>query len=229
LFAGKITVMFKRKVLFERIPGVFATLYEKASRMVRETYYVKLAEEIVGQLQEGRILDLGTGPGYLPIEVVKKAPGLEAVGIDLSSKLIRMAQENAQRAGVGNRVRFRTGQASDAPFPDNSFDMVISTGMLHMVKDPVRIFRECHRLVKPGGQVWILDPAQVSSQVDREKWWASLSWKEKIAYQVFKLFSKINPGKTYRREEVEIMLQEIPFAQCRLEESKGEIEIKCQK
>jgi ubiquinone/menaquinone biosynthesis C-methylase UbiE len=221
--------MFKRKILIERIPGVFATLYEKASRLVRDTYYVKLAEEIVGHLPEGRILDLGTGPGYLPIEIVKKAPGLKAVGIDLSPKLIRMAQENAQRAGVGNRVRFKTGQASDAPFSDNSFDMVISTGMLHMVKDPVKILKECHRLLKFGGEVWIFDPARVSSQVDREKWRASLSWKERIAYQVFKLFSKINPGKTYRREEVETMLQEIPFAQCRVEESKGEIEIRCHK
>jgi len=151
------------------------------------------------------------------------------VGIDLSSKLIQMAQENARQAGVGNRVLFKTGQAAEAPFPDNSFDMVISTGMLHMVKDPVRILKECHRLLKPGGAVWIFDPARVSSQVDRGKWRASLSLKERIFYQAFKLFSKINPGRTYRRQEVEAMLQGIPFAQCRVEESKGEIKIQCKK
>jgi ubiquinone/menaquinone biosynthesis C-methylase UbiE len=226
---GQGSSMVKRNVLIERIPAVFAGLYEKASRLVRETYYARLADEIVGHVSQGRILDLGTGPGYLPIEIVKKAPGLEAMGIDLSPKLIRMARENAQKAGVANRVRFEKGQASHTPYPDNSFDLVISTGMLHMVRDPVRIFRECHRLVKPGGEVWIFDPARVSSQVDREKWRASLSWKERIACQIFKLFSKVNPGRTYRRQEVEAMLQGIPFARCRVKESKREIEIRCTK
>ena len=57
----------KRKILVERIPGLFVTLYEKAARMAIDTYYVPVANEVVANLKDGDILDLGTGPGYLPI------------------------------------------------------------------------------------------------------------------------------------------------------------------
>ena len=55
---------------YERIPGLLATSYEKASRMVIEGYYSQVAGEIVSHIQQGTMLDLGTGPGYLPIQIV---------------------------------------------------------------------------------------------------------------------------------------------------------------
>jgi hypothetical protein len=57
---------------YERIPGVLASSYEKASRMVVDGYYSQVADEIVSHIRQGSMLDLGTGPGYLPIEIVKR-------------------------------------------------------------------------------------------------------------------------------------------------------------
>ena len=53
----------KRKVLIERIPGPMASLYEKATRTVIDSYYSQVAGEVVSSLKAGVILDLGTGPG----------------------------------------------------------------------------------------------------------------------------------------------------------------------
>ena len=69
--AGRKTGAVKPRIIIERIPAPFASLYEKATRLVREVYYAQVAEEVVSKLKTGRILDLGTGPGYLPIEIVK--------------------------------------------------------------------------------------------------------------------------------------------------------------
>ncbi|MBL7217219.1 MAG: class I SAM-dependent methyltransferase, partial [Desulfobacteraceae bacterium] len=84
----------------ERIPDLFASIYEKATRMVMETYYDPVAEEVVSFLREGTILDLGTGPGYLPIQIARKSQLIGIDGIDLGRKLIVMARANAIKAGV---------------------------------------------------------------------------------------------------------------------------------
>ena len=74
----------KQLIKIERIPGVLASTYEKATRMVIEEYYGPVAEEIVSSFTSGVVLDLGTGPGYLPIEIARRAPDINIIGVDLS-------------------------------------------------------------------------------------------------------------------------------------------------
>src|SRR5210317_227232 len=91
---------------YQRIPAVLASSYEKASRMVVDGYYSQVADEIVSHIRQGNILDLGTGPGYLPIEILKRAPDVHLTGVDLSRKLIHMARANAQKAGLSSQLSF---------------------------------------------------------------------------------------------------------------------------
>lgn len=215
----------KQRILIERIPGIFASLYEKASRMVRESYYRLLAEEIASSLKTGTILDLGTGPGFLPIEIAKAGDSISVTGLDLSPELIAMAQQNALQAGVADRVHFKIGSAAAVPFEDSSFDGVISTGMLHMVRDPVKVFQEIFRVLKAGGRGWVLDPARVSSSIDKVRWKASLDWREKLALQGFNVFRRFNPGRTYSKSQIEAMVAPIGFRDCRVVEEGKEIKI----
>ncbi len=64
----------------EAIPGWAAGTYERAARLAIDSYYTPLAQEIVAELNSGRILDVGTGPGYLPMEIVKRAKCIKVVG-----------------------------------------------------------------------------------------------------------------------------------------------------
>ena len=219
----------KRRVLIERIPAPLASLYEKATRLVIESYYSQVADEVVSRFKEGTLLDLGTGPGYLPIEIVKRSPFVRCDGIDLSGRLIKMARVNALKAGMAERLNFEVGNAAQLPFEDASYHMVISTGMLHMLKDPVKVLRECYRVLKPAGEAWIYDPARVSSQMDKEKWRASLDFIEKLSYSLFKLYLRISPPYTYSREQVETLIAATEFKEYEIEEKDEEIKVKLRK
>ena len=213
----------------ERIPGPLASIYEKATRMVIGSYYGRVAEEVVSHLRAGTVLDLGTGPGYLPIEIVKRSPSITVDGIDLCRKLIYMARANAVTADVADRLNFEIGNAARLRFDDNSYDMVISTGMLHMLKDPVKVLKECYRVLKLGGETWIYDPAQVSSQIDKRKWKASFTFGEKFIYRLFTLYTKINPPYTYNQNQVIEMIAATRFTEYRVEEKGREIKVKLKK
>jgi ubiquinone/menaquinone biosynthesis C-methylase UbiE len=180
-------------------------------------------------LQSGIILDLGTGPGYLPIEIAKRSPAINIVGIDLTPKLIQMAQKNAIRVGLADRLNFQKGNAASLKFEDASFDMVISTGMLHSLKDPVKVFREIYRVLKKGGEAWIFDPAKISSQIDKKKWTASLTFREKFLLWIFKQLNLLEPIKTLNRKEVVALIENTDFKDCRIEEKTDEIRIKLKK
>ena len=144
-----------------------ASAYNKAAKMAIGTYYSQLADEIASGLKSGRALDLGTGPGYLDIEIVKRVPVIMIDGIDLSAKLINVAKENALEAGVADRLHFEVMDAAALKFEDNSYDLVFSTGMLHSLKKPDRIakvLKECYRVLRAGGEVWIYDPAKSAQE-----------------------------------------------------------------
>jgi len=106
---------------------------------------------------DGKVLDVGTGTGSLAIGFAKGIPGVEVVGLDLSDVVLELARDNAQKSGVSLRVSFKKGDAEDMPFEDDTFDLAISSDTLHLAKNPVRMFNEIHRVIKPQGRFFISD------------------------------------------------------------------------
>ena len=206
-----------------------ASSYEKATRMVIGEYYGQVAEEIVSVFKSGVILDLGTGPGYLPIEIVRRTPDINIIGVDLSRKLIQLAQANATKAGLSHRLRFEVGNSAELHFDNASFDMVISTGMLHSLKNPVAVLKEIYRVLKKGGEAWIYDPANITAYIDKRKWKASLNFRERSFLWFFKLLGLHKPIAAYTREQVIPMIQATDFESFEIDERKNEIRIKLQK
>jgi len=219
----------KQWIKIQRIPGVLASSYEKATRLVIESYYSQVGDEITSSFTTGTMLDLGTGPGYLPIEIVKRKPDINIIGIDLSKKLIHMAQANTAKTGFSHQLRFEVGNAANLRFDDEVFDMVISTGMLHSLKDPVKVLKEIYRVLKKGGQAWVFDPAKVASDVDRAKWKASLSFDDKFYLRLFKLLGLHKPIESYQRDEVLPMIEASGFKDYNIKENDNEIRIRLKK
>ena len=197
--------------------------------MVIGEYYGQVAEEIVSVFKSGLILDLGTGPGYLPIEIVKRAPDINIIGVDLSRKLIQMAQANAANAGLSDQLRFEVGNSARLHFDNESFDMLISTGMLHSLKNPVAVLKEICRVLKNGAEAWIYDPANVTPYINKRKWKASLNIRERSFLWVFKLLGLHNPITAYTREQVIPMIEVTNFESFEIDERKNEIRIKLRK
>ncbi len=219
----------KQWIKIERIPGVLASAYEKATRLVIDSNYLPVADEVAAHLPSGTILDLGTGPGYLPIEIVKRSSDIRVIGVDLSRKLIQMARSNAVKAGLAQRLDFQSGNAGRLEFDDASFDLVISTGMLHSLKEPVTVLQEIYRVLKADREAWIFDPARVTSAVDRKKWKASLNLRERFFLWLFQLSGLHKPIKTYSRQQAIALIGKTDFANYWIEAHDKEIRIKLKK
>jgi len=134
--------------------------YSRAARKFIGGEYRKLNAFVMAELRlnpRGRILEIGPGPGWIGIWLAKQLPGSEIVGFELSPDMIRIAEQNRADEGVEN-VRFVQGDAADlSRFEAASFDAVVSNGSLHHWLDPVVVFDEVARVLKPGGVVAIND------------------------------------------------------------------------
>src|SRR5262245_35617401 len=114
----------------------------------------------------GEVLEVAPGPGYLAIEVARS--GRKVTTLDISESFVRIARENAARAGVA--VDIRHGNASAMPFGDASFDFVVCMAAFKNFTDPVGALNEIHRVLKPGGRAAILDLRRdaTSTEIDAE-------------------------------------------------------------
>lgn len=107
-----------------------------------------------------RILDLGCGTGSTTLMLKRQFPQAEVIGLDLSPYMLVVADDKAQQANL--KIELRQGNAEQTGFPDASFDLVTATLLLHETPPIVscNILQECFRLLKPGGEVLILDGNQ---------------------------------------------------------------------
>jgi ubiquinone/menaquinone biosynthesis C-methylase UbiE len=113
-----------------------------------------VADDILNYCKEGSLLDIGTGPGWLLLKLHQKAPQMRLVGIDSSAAMVVKAGENI--AGVES-IEIKQGNAHDIPFPDDCFDIVVSTASIHHWKEPTRGLNEVYRVLKDGGYALIYD------------------------------------------------------------------------
>ena len=112
-------------------------------------------KEVLAEIFKGkmRILDIGTGTGFLAIILAEL--GHEVVGIDISEEMLKVARRKAADKGV--RIDFRIGDAENLPFDDEEFDATICRHVLWTLPNPERAISEWKRVVKKGGKVVIID------------------------------------------------------------------------
>lgn len=103
------------------------------------------------------VLDLGCGTGTLAIMVKQMHPGAEVIGLDADPDMLKVARYKSTRENIP--VKFDMGMTYDLPYPDESIDRVMSSIMIHHLKTPdkKRTAREVFRVLKPGGQLHIVD------------------------------------------------------------------------
>src|SRR5260370_36109348 len=150
------------------VESIIATWYARnTANDVRGTQ--KSASSIADRLKPGaRVLEVAPGPGYLAIEIAKLGD-YSVAGLDISNSFVRIAAENARKAGVS--VDFGHGDAAHMPFPDESFDFVVCRAAFKNFSDPVGALNEIHRVLMPGGRASIFDlrkdasPAAIDDEV----------------------------------------------------------------
>jgi arsenite methyltransferase len=113
---------------------------------------------VLGTLAAGeRVLDVGSGAGTDSLVASQMVgPTGTVTGIDMTPKMLAKAQGAAAEMGTEN-VTFVEGEAEAMPFPDESFDVVISNGVIDLAPDKNVVFAEIFRVLAPGGRIQVAD------------------------------------------------------------------------
>jgi SAM-dependent methyltransferase len=209
---------FLRSLFPEKIPCFAARLYDRIALGAIRTYYSEVAELITAYIHQGLVLDVGTGPGYLPIEIAKRAPQIKVVGVDSSRALVRIAQKNVDKERLSGRVRFVKCDGTRLKFANDSYDFVISTGSFHAWKNPVLVIDECFRVLKRGAEVWLLDPAQIMTTETQQLLGGGLKGVDILAHWWGSFTSRLTPPYTVR--EVDEIIVRTKFGEATVVEGK---------
>jgi ubiquinone/menaquinone biosynthesis C-methylase UbiE len=134
-------------------------LYERvAAGWALGWLYRAVANEIAATLPEGAgLLDIGTGPGRLLVEIADRRPDLQLFGVDPSEDMVEAARRRTRAAGFGDRIEVRAGSAESLPFAAASLDAVSSTMSAHHWADVNAAVVEQARVLRPGGFLWAYD------------------------------------------------------------------------
>lgn len=125
--------------------------------IVGDTRYKTRLIEQAGIQAGQHVMDLGCGTGTLAIMIKQAQPRAEVYGLDADPEMLKVARAKAMHESVP--VKFDVGMTYDLPYPDASMDRVLTSIMIHHLKtaDKVKTAKEIFRVLKPGGQLHVID------------------------------------------------------------------------
>ena len=142
--------------------AVAAVTYDAVTAFASPPSETKVRQELLCRIegQPSKILDLGCGTGSSTLMLTQAFPHAKVVGLDLSPYMLVMAQHKAKQAGLN--IDWHHGLAEATSFTDSSFDLVSTSFLFHEMPPQISqlVIKECFRLLKPGGQLLILDGNQ---------------------------------------------------------------------
>jgi ubiquinone/menaquinone biosynthesis C-methylase UbiE len=178
--------------------------------------YRALAQDLAGQLQDGaHVLEVAPGPGYLAIELAKLGH-YGVVGLDISETFVRMAAENAERAGV--EIPFHRGDAASMPFDPDSFDLIVCRAAFKNFSRPVQALNEMYRVLKIGGKALIIDlrPDASADAINAYVRGKGLGWFNSALTKL--IFKHSLVKRAYSQDQFGRMASETLFKSCEIKE-----------
>ena len=103
------------------------------------------------------VADLGCGAADISIRVAKAYPDCRVHGVDASRAMLDYGRQAIREAGLEDRVQLHSGYLPGVTLPRSDYDTIVSNSLLHHLPDPMILWREVHRLSRPGSGVFVMD------------------------------------------------------------------------
>lgn len=139
---------------FARFYREFAWTYDLVAAIVSRGLWSRWIEAAVPELQGRRVLELGSGTGYLQREL--RRSGIPSIGLDASPYMLRLARRKIEAAG--GTAQLLHGYAQQLPFASGCFSDLVATFPAEYILDSAT-FAEARRVLQPGGQIVLIDSA----------------------------------------------------------------------
>jgi ubiquinone/menaquinone biosynthesis C-methylase UbiE len=184
------------------------------------------ARTIAHRLASGaHVLEIAPGPGYLAIELAKL--GAYAItGLDVSKSFVRIATENARRAGL--RIEFRLGDAHALPFATGSLDFIVCRAAFKNFSDPGTALREMRRTLKPDATALIIDMRNDVSDAAIDEFVKSRAGGRTNALITGWTFKHMLRKRAYSRIDMLAMATQAGFTHCDVAEASIGMEVSLQ-
>lgn len=201
--------------------GILARWYARNTEKSRGEFRA-LAKRIAAGLAPGaRVLEVAPGPGYLAIELAKYGP---VTGLDISHSFVRIARDNAVRAGVC--VDFRQGDAAALPFAAESFDFIVCRAAFKNFGDPQGALGEMHRVLRTGGTTMIIDLRNDASDAAIGEAVEEMHLGAIDAFATRAIFKHVLRKRAYAKEEFAGMFAATSFGRADIAETSLGFEIR---
>lgn len=205
-----------KQLLSEGVEGYFAIKYAEFARNSEEMQneYRRLAEKVVSLFEGGKLLEIGPGPAYVSIEIAKRLPKVEIIGLEISDTMIEIAKKNAKEHEVSEKITLKKGDASKMPLEDSEFDFVITSGSLHHWKKPTQVVDEIYRVLRPGCRALVSD---LMKDAPKEK---VHDFANKIDSKLIRWGLKHSFKESYTARQIEQMIKSTHFREIEITEEE---------
>lgn len=146
----------ENRQMFDRI----ARNYDVASHAISlgmNRRWRRLAVESLAPVAGGRYLDIGTGTGQLPFEILRQQPGASVDGMDVAEQMLVIAREKVASLGLQSRIHLFVGDAHALPAGEGVYDGIILGFCYRNIAHRKQALGEILRVLKPGGRLVLLE------------------------------------------------------------------------
>lgn len=182
--------------LFDRIAGTYDRLNHVLSLNIDKRWRRKAVKLLDAC---GSLLDVAIGTADLTIEILRQGKAEQVTGIDLSRQMMAIGKQKVAKIGYSSRVTFDYGSAQEMPYADASFECVTCAYGVRNFSDMNLGLREMYRVLRPGGQLLILEFSYPTNPLIR---WGYDLYFSHILPRVGNLFSRDKSAYSYLNRSV---------------------------
>ncbi|MFX0093108.1 MAG: class I SAM-dependent methyltransferase [Candidatus Hodarchaeota archaeon] len=194
---------------FINLPRFGARLYDKLTQVhAVQTQFKEIAQDLISNLHEGRLLDIGTGPGKLLAEINQLNSNIDLFGLDISESMVQQAKKNL----VDIKVDLRQGNIQHTDYPDDFFDVISCTGSFYLWNSPETCLEEIHRILKHGCSAYLFETYKDYNPDDFTKALrANLQRENRLSKFLVPFFLKKQLRMTYQINEFSEIFERTKF------------------